>query len=991
MYTLCHKPEQVSANMNVKNNRLNKRFILSTVYLLIMWMTALYSQSRFSFTIAGDFRQHTYPQYTSRDYFAGACEAIADIKVGDFMILTGDIDPPKNAIETVKTFFGKELPVYAVVGNHDIPGSSIESYPGENIEFLRSYNQGGNTLPNIIRSGPGGCEETTYAFDYKNAHFVILNVYYDGQSDHGINGDISDSLYLWLENDLAQTDKQHIFVIGHEPAFFHPDYDKGYFPIIDDNTPLSSGNDLSKYPYHRNRFWDLLVQYEVTAYFCGHYHSFSAYRHRGVWQIACGHARGIVEHFRSTFIKINVDQDSVEYQAFRDNHNGWPYSLAYSGTLDSRVTNYSIKGYAWNDNDGDGERADIEVSMPDIRILLTTSAGNTISHVISDDNGMFTFDSLAPGRYHLAVDYSTLEDDFICSTANLPMQIEIVKNELNPVLEFGFKRTWNSSFTVALTSDMRMFSGQGAYDTPLYFRGVCEAIRDLKKTAFMITPGDEDPPSFVRWTLDKYLGESYLWYPAVGNHELPAETFEFYPEMNMDYLRQYNRNGNSLPYIVNTGPPGCEETTYSFDYKNAHFAVINEYYDGSSDMGTDGDVIDPLYHWLKADLGASDKPFKFVIGHEPAFPQPDADNGLLRHVNVCLDKYPQNRDRFWNLLVEEEVVAYLTAHTHCYSLYNHRGVWQMDCGHARGLTPKKNVKSTFILMTISENQVSYQTYRDNYDGGPYHLTYSGVLASTEPSGNIGNLVWHDKDGNNIQSEDEKGLPGIKLVLLNAFGDTVAQSRTNQKGYYLLENIPADSYWLYIAENSLSDDIANPDAEHLMHQLTLIGNEDYLEADFGLAKKTDFVQKITYTFERTGWNLISLPGKTDDMRVISIFPNANPKLTLTFEQNEYVAADTLETGKAYWLFIERPAQVTVELEPAESIHRQFNLVGWHLLGSPIHKSNLSDSIFPANSIHPIIMSYDNTIGQIEPSNELEPTKGYWILVRKACDLVIQNNK
>jgi hypothetical protein len=50
--------------------------------------------------------------------------------------------------------------------------------------------------------------------------------------------------------------------------------------------------------------------------------------------------------------------------------------------------------------------------------------------------------------------------------------------------------------------------------------------------------------------------------------------------------------GVSLPSIVNAGPPGCEETTYSFDYGDAHFVVLNEYYNGTSDRGTDGDAAD---------------------------------------------------------------------------------------------------------------------------------------------------------------------------------------------------------------------------------------------------------------------------------------------------------------------------------------------------------------------------------------------------------------
>ena len=52
----------------------------------------------------------------------------------------------------------------------------------------------------------------------------------------------------------------------------------------------------------------------------------------------------------------------------------------------------------------------------------------------------------------------------------------------------------------------------------------------------------------------------------------------------------------------------CGTNTYSFNYGNAHFVAINEYYDGTCDIGTEGDVVDELYNWLVADLDANTKP-----------------------------------------------------------------------------------------------------------------------------------------------------------------------------------------------------------------------------------------------------------------------------------------------------------------------------------------------------------------------------------------------
>lgn len=265
-------------------------------------------------------------------------------------------------------------------------------------------------------------------------------------------------------------------------------------------------------------------------------------------------------------------------------------------------------------------------------------------------------------------------------------------------------------FSFAVACDMRQYSGDGSYDGPSYFRGVCEAIAGIDPGAFMVSPGDCDPPGDARWTLDEVLGEAYMWYPVVGNHE--AET-----PSDMEYLRTYDyeANGMALPNVVDSGPSGSEWTTYSFDYANAHFVVLNEYYDGTSDTGTDGDVVDELYAWLAADLAATTKEHIFVFGHEPAYPQPDADNGRERHMSDSLNKYAAHRDRFWDLLAAHDVVAYVNGHTHNYSAVKIGGVWQIDVGHCRG-AGDTGAPSTFVLFHVDGPTVEFVAYRDEHDG-----------------------------------------------------------------------------------------------------------------------------------------------------------------------------------------------------------------------------------------------------------------------------------
>ncbi|HEY75244.1 MAG TPA: hypothetical protein G4O00_03565 [Thermoflexia bacterium] len=284
----------------------------------------------------------------------------------------------------------------------------------------------------------------------------------------------------------------------------------------------------------------------------------------------------------------------------------------------------------------------------------------------------------------------------------------------SPIPSLAPSPTPPSAFAFAVTADMRQYAGPGLYDSSHYFRGACEAIAALGDVAFMVSPGDIDPPLGVQWTISQTLGADFPWYPGVGNHE--AET----PD-DVAWLQAYDYGP------VNPGPSGCPTTTYSFDYGVAHLVMLNVYCNAGGPTITDGKIPDHLYEWLAADLQATDRPYIFVFGHEPAFPQPDAETGRERHVGDSLDAYPANRDRFWDLLASHGVVAYICGHTHNYSAVRIDGVWQLDAGHARG-KGDRGAPSTFLVIRVENDLVVLETYRDDMAGGPYTLVERIPLA-----------------------------------------------------------------------------------------------------------------------------------------------------------------------------------------------------------------------------------------------------------------------
>lgn len=270
-------------------------------------------------------------------------------------------------------------------------------------------------------------------------------------------------------------------------------------------------------------------------------------------------------------------------------------------------------------------------------------------------------------------------------------------------------------FSFALAADMRNFTG----DKMEYFRGACESISTHKDISFMISPGDIDPPDSVYYTIQKYLNANMVWYPVAGNHETETAS-------DMEWLRNYNKGGLLLPNIVNTGPASCRETNYSFDFKNTHFVILNQYSNENCDNCTKGDMPDFLYNWLKDDLQKTKMKNILVVGHEPAYPLPDIENQRFRHTDDCLNQYPENRDRFVKLLQDHKVKAYIYGHTHNYVVAKLNKLWHIDVGHSRG-KGDPGARSTYLIMTVAGDQISYSTYRLSVKTNSYEIADNGVL------------------------------------------------------------------------------------------------------------------------------------------------------------------------------------------------------------------------------------------------------------------------
>lgn len=275
------------------------------------------------------------------------------------------------------------------------------------------------------------------------------------------------------------------------------------------------------------------------------------------------------------------------------------------------------------------------------------------------------------------------------------------------------------SFTVA--GDMRSFTENTKDDGRRFFDGACEAMQRVGPGAFLISPGDFDPPSANRAIIDRYLGPKFPWYVIVGNHEVENAAV-------MPWVREWL--AGDIPHLVRRGLPGTQLTIYSWDAGNSHFVAIDSY--PWAVPGTPGnkgkvDLTDATLKWIEDDLAATKQPFRWVIGHQPLESVPDMDSGRVRHEKDSISYDVTRAGRFADLLKEHGVTAYICGHTHNTSVVKLKlGIWQADTGHARG-GGDTGSPSSFLKFRVVGNQAFADIYRADPSGRDYTLRQTILL------------------------------------------------------------------------------------------------------------------------------------------------------------------------------------------------------------------------------------------------------------------------
>ncbi|MGE5549876.1 MAG: metallophosphoesterase [Bacteroidota bacterium] len=141
-----------------------------------------------------------------------------------------------------------------------------------------------------------------------------------------------------------------------------------------------------------------------------------------------------------------------------------------------------------------------------------------------------------------------------------------------------------------------------------------------------------------------------FFYPAIGNHQVKGK-FEgedlfgkAFPEFKAEgFTEEYGR------------------TVYYFDRGDTRFFVLN-----TNHPGEEHRIADEQFKWLEKNIGPEKKHHIFIM-HEPPY-------GTWHNCQVnpnqnpdTLDRYPAERDRFWNLIDKSNGPMVFVGHEHIYS------------------------------------------------------------------------------------------------------------------------------------------------------------------------------------------------------------------------------------------------------------------------------------------------------------------------------------
>ncbi len=407
---------------------------------------------------------------------------------------------------------------------------------------------------------------------------------------------------------------------------------------------------------------------------------------------------------------------------------------------------------------------------------------------------------------------------------NLPFIEFKVKFNFGIPLFFIFiiTTTYAQKFSFSVLADPR--------DDTYTWRHALTEIRDMNfnpdpmftPAEFVIAAGDIDPlderyNDFKEIFAD--VDSTPCFLPVIGNHEFSDDSIHFF------YARD-----EIIPYIPNTVRRHSESCDYYFDYNNVRIICV----DGYSDLGNFGCINSTGLEWVEQVIESSPDSIDhiFVTFHEPAFPR-------HRHVGDSFDACPEERNTFWNMLIEHKdiVKATLVGHTHYYSRMrvfdpegicandivcypdDENGIYQIDAG-CSGRGEVGDGRNTIVQVQIDSKNIFFRVLdaedntndpfvlKDEWQIIDSHVIFAEI---TDP---FNNSIFTEGDDITISADVSSNYSEIIGVNFFQNGNFIATD--NEKPYIIVwENVSEGNFMLTVKVTDSNDSTVNSEPVNII--------------------------------------------------------------------------------------------------------------------------------------------------------------------------------
>ncbi|OXL88508.1 YSIRK signal domain/LPXTG anchor domain surface protein, partial [Staphylococcus aureus] len=151
-----------------------------------------------------------------------------------------------------------------------------------------------------------------------------------------------------------------------------------------------------------------------------------------------------------------------------------------------------------------------------------------------------------------------------------------------------------------------------------------------------------------------------------------------------------------------------------------------------------------------------------------------------------------------------------------------------------------------------------------------YINGSSTAQGDNPTYNLGDYVWEDTNKNGVQDKDEKGIPGVYVILKDSNNKELQRTTTDDTGRYLFNNLQNGTYNVEFVipnnytpspSNTIDNDKIDSDGQkdgddNVVVAKGIIDNADNMTVDTG------FYKKPKYNLGNYVWEDTNKDGKQD---------------------------------------------------------------------------------------------------------------------------------